>query len=256
MVMTIGDKTYEDGQHGLTSEQFALLRNPSVRPQTAAPRPGVWLERIRSAATEGDAVFCITVSAKLSATYDAACSARELAATELPGVDVRVFDSGTAAGAEALVALAAADLAKAGAGIDEVEEKARQVSERVRLLAYLDTLEYVWRSGRVPRVAVWATSLLDVKPVMEFYGGRIGPIARPRSRRKAADRIFAEMERDIGGRRSHVVVMHVEAPDDAEHLRERIQSAFNPAELYVTPFAAFMAAHTGPGLVGAAYWAE
>lgn len=182
MEITIGDRTYEDGRQGLSSQQFAQLRDRRVRPQTAAPKPGVWLDKIREAAAQGEAVFCVTLSAKLSAAYDAACTARDLAATELPETTVRVFDSCTAAGAEALVALAAAKVAAARAGLDEVEREARKVAQRVRLLAYLDTLEYVWRSGRVPRVAVWATSLLDVKPVMELYQGKIGPVARPRSR--------------------------------------------------------------------------
>jgi DegV family protein with EDD domain len=255
MEITIGGRTYEDGR-GLTADQFAALRSSHVRPQTAAPTPGVWLERMREAAHEGESVLCVTLSAKLSAAYDAACTARGIAATEMPAVEVRVLDSQAAAGSEALVALAAARRAADGASLDEVEREARTVAERVRLVAFLDTLEYVWRSGRVPRVAVWATSLLDVKPVMELFRGRIGQVARPRSRRRAADRIFAEVRSAAAGRRSHVVVMHTEAGDDAEALRARIQAELAPVELYVMPFAAFMAAHTGPGLVGVSYWCE
>lgn len=257
MAITIGSQTFEDGPQGLTSEQFALLKDRRLRPQTAAPRPGVWLDKIRLSAAEADSVLCVTLAAKLSASYDAARTAAEMASAELPGTQVRVFDSDSAAGSEALVALAAARQAAAGAGLDEVEQVARKVAERVRLLAYLDTLEYVWRSGRVPRIAVWASSLLDVKPVMEWYQGKVGAVARPRSRRKAADRILAEMERDLaGGGAAHVVVMHADAPEDAEDLRSRIEAALDPVELHVTPFAAFMAAHTGRGLVGAAYWRE
>jgi DegV family protein with EDD domain len=255
MEITIGGRTYEDGR-GLTAEQFVALRSSHVRPQTAAPTPGVWLDRMREAAGEAESVLCVTLSAKLSAAHEAACTARGMAATEMPGVEVRVLDSEAAAGSEALVALAAARRAADGAGLDEVEREARLVAERVRLLAYLDTLEYVWRSGRVPRVAVWATSLLDVKPVMELYRGRIGQVARPRSRRRAADRIFAEVRSAATGRRSHVIVMHADAPDDAEALRERIRAELAPVELHLTPFAAFMAAHTGPGLVGVSYWCE
>ena len=207
MEITIGGRTYEDGR-GLTADQFAALRSSHVRPQTAAPTPGVWLERMREAAHEGESVLCVTLSAKLSAAYDAACTARGIAATEMPAVEVRVLDSQAAAGSEALVALAAARRAADGASLDEVEREARTVAERVCLVAFLDTLEYVWRSGRVPRVAVWATSMLDVKPVMELFRGRIGQVARPRSRRRAADRIFAEVRSAAAGRRSHVVVMH------------------------------------------------
>ncbi|MBI4306580.1 MAG: DegV family protein [Chloroflexi bacterium] len=256
MEITIGGKTYQDGPLGLSTEQFAQLKDRQAVPKTSAPKPAAWMEQFRAAHDEADSIFCVTLAARLSAAYDAARSASELALTELPGVTIRVFDSDTAAGAEGLVALAAAKKAAEGASLDAVESEAGRVAGEVRLLAYLDTLEYVWRSGRVPRVAVWATSLFDVKPVMEWYRGRVGSVARPRSRKKAAERILAEMERDIGRKRAHVIVMHADAPDDASELRRQIEARFDCAELHVTPFAAFMAAHTGPGLAGAAYWAE
>lgn len=179
MEITLGDRTYDDGPQGLGDEQFRLLREGRAVPQTAAPRPAAWLEQIRAAASEAESVLCIALASRLSASFDSARTAAELAAAELPGTEVRVFDSDSAAGSEALVSLAAASLAAAGADLAAVEEQARMVAGRVRLLAYLDTLEYVWRSGRVPRIAVWATNLFDVKPVMEWYRGKVGVVARP-----------------------------------------------------------------------------
>lgn len=256
MEITLGDRTYDDGPQGLGDEQFRLLREGRAVPQTAAPRPAAWLEQIRAAASEAESVLCIALASRLSASFDSARTAAELAAAELPGTEVRVFDSDSAAGSEALVSLAAASLAAAGADLAAVEEQARMVAGRVRLLAYLDTLEYVWRSGRVPRIAVWATNLFDVKPVMEWYRGKVGLVARPRARSRAAARLFAEFARDAAGKRVHVVVMHADAQADAVALRDRIAREFDTAELHLTSFAAFMAAHTGPGLVGVAYWTE
>lgn len=256
MEITIGDTTYQDGPEGLGNEQFRLLREGKAVPQTAAPRPAAWIEQITAAAEEARSVLCIALASRLSAAFDSAHTAAELVAADLPGTEVRVLDSDTAAGAEALVALAAARLAATGASLDDVEAHARMVADTVRLLAYLDTLEYVWRSGRVPRIAVWATSLLDVKPVMEWYRGKVGVVARPRSRARAAERIFDEFARAAEGKSAHVVVMHADARGDAEALRDRIASQFKPTELHLTSFAAFMAAHTGPGLVGVAYWLE
>lgn len=256
MEITLGGTTYEDGPEGLGNEQFRLLRDGMAVPQTAAPRPAAWMEQIRAAATEAEAVLCVTLASRLSAAFDSARTAAELAATEMPETEVRVLDSDTAAGSEALVSLAAARMAADGADLDTVESHARMVAERVRLLAYLDTLEYVWRSGRVPRIAVWATNLFDVKPVMEWYRGKVGVVARPRSRSRAAVRLYDEFARDAAGKRAHVVVMHADAHADASALKDRIAAEFDLAELHLTSFAAFMAAHTGPGLVGVAYWTE
>ena len=76
--------------------------------------------------------------------------AAELAGQELSGTEIRVFDSTAAAGSQALIALEAARAAYRGAALEEVESVARHVSSRVRLVAYLDTLEYIHRGGRVP----------------------------------------------------------------------------------------------------------
>ena len=140
--------------------------------------------------------------------------------------------------------------------MEQIEATAKDIAGRVRLLAYLDTLEYVWKSGRVPRVAVWASTLFNVKPVMEFSRGRVGNLARPRSRQKAMDRILIEIGRAAGALPIHIAVMHADAAQEAETLRERIRREFNCVELIFTQFAAFMGTHTGPGLVGASFWVE
>ena len=81
----------------------------------------------------------MSLSAKLSAAYDAALVASEAMEQELPGTDVRVLDSGTAASSQALIVLAAVRAAAAGESLEQVENVARSVAGKVRLLAVLDT---------------------------------------------------------------------------------------------------------------------
>lgn len=256
MEITIGDETYDDGPTGVGDGFYDLLRRSTSTPKTSAPRPARWLQQYRAAAEAADSIVCITLASNISASYDSARVAAEMAREERPDVPITVIDSETAAGSEALIALAAARAAAEGRGSSEVESAARRVNRRVRLLAYLDTLEYVWRSGRVPRVAVWATSLLNVKPVMEFSRGRVGNLARPRSRKKAMERILTEMGKALGALPAHVAIMHADAEEEAQSLRRTVESEFNCSELFVTSFPAFMGAHTGPGLVGASFWAN
>ncbi len=256
MEITFQGVTYDDGPDGVGDEFYTMLRSAKEVPKTSAPRPARWLEKIEASAEVAESVVIVTLSSNLSASYDSARVAAEMFHEEMPDFPITVVDSKSAAGSEALVAIAAAREAGFGASQAEVLAVTRRVSEKVRLFAYLDTLEYVWRSGRVPRIAVWANSILKMKPLMELTGGRVINVARPRSRVKAMDRMLTEVARAAGALPTHFAVMHADAPDEAAGLRDRIQNDFNVADLYFTQFAPFMGAHTGPGLVGVSFWAE
>ena len=256
MEVTIGDETFEDGPDGGLDDFYKRLRTVDKLPTTSAPKPAAWLDAYRDAAQHADSVLCVTLSATLSAAYDAARVAAEMAETELPGTAIQVFDTRSAAGSEALIALECARMAQAGEEISSILQRAKTVADRVRLLAYLDTLEYIHRGGRVPKIAVWATSLLNIKPVMEYSAGNVGSIARPRSRRRAFNRILNETVTDMFDKRAHVNVMHADAEDEAVELMKQIEERVECVELFMTQFHPFMGAHTGPGLVGVSYWGE
>jgi DegV family protein with EDD domain len=256
MEITVDGQTYVDGPEGELSDFYSKLTTSSDTPTTSAPKPAEYLEQIRAAAEDADSVICISLSARLSAAHDAAKVGAELFANEQPDKTVRVFDSSAAASSQALIVLAAARRAASDGSLDEVETAARSVAEKVRLVAMLDTLRYVHRSGRVPKIAFWATSALNIKPVMEYSIGRIGAIGRPRSTGKAIKRIQQEMATDLEGKVAHINVMHADSYRHAAELEKWASESFDCAELFVTQFHPFMGAHTGPGLVGASWWAE
>ncbi len=256
MEIMIDGVTYVDGADVGLDDFYSLLASSESIPTTSAPKPDEYLKNIHAASKTAESVFCVSVSAKLSAAYDAAIVAAELFASDHDKNDIRVFDSEVAASSQALIVLAASRVAASGGSIDDVEAVAEEVRSNVRLVAMLDTLRFIHRSGRVPKIAVWATTALNIKPVMEFSTGRIGAISRPRSVQKAVDRIHHEMLTDLGGKTAHINVMHAGAPDRAEALRNWANEHLNCAELFVTQFHPFMGAHTGPGLVGASWWAE
>ncbi len=256
MEITVDGRTYVDGPEGELSDFYSKLTSSAEIPTTSAPKPAEYLARIRTASLVAENVLCISLSARLSAAYDAAKVGAELFASEHPGTQVRVFDSGAAASSQALIVLAAARRAASGGSLDEVEATARMVAGKVRLVAMLDTLHYVHRSGRVPRIAVWATNALNIKPVMEYSTGKIGAIGRPRSTGKAMKKIRQEMATDLDGKIAHINVMHADTYQEATDLEQWASENLDCAELFVTQFHPFMGAHTGPGLVGASWWAE
>jgi len=256
MRLALGDRTYADGEDLSPAEFYRMLRVSSDRPTTSAPSPAAFLEGFRGAAQGAESVLCLTVASSFSASFDSAVSAAREAETAIPGLEVTVLDSGTAAGGEGLVALAAWRAAGEGQSLQRVKAAAEAVIAKVRLLAFVDTLRYLWKGGRVPGLAHAGASLLRIKPLFELAEGEITSMGRPRTTRNAVKRLEELMRDRVADGRVHAAVLHADAAAPAEALRLWIESEFECEELFVSEFSPVMGAHIGPGLVGVAFWTE
>ena len=252
LYLAFEDRTYEDGLTSEAAEFYERLAAAAQPPTTAAPAPGVYADFILGAGA--DAVLCITVSRQFSAMYDAALQGAVLARAQRPELDVRVLDSTGAAMSQGFVVLEAARAAAEGAAIEGVIARAEALMPRVQLLVALDTLEYLARSGRVPRLIIWAASPLHVKPIVRFQRGAYRPIAIARTARGAVDRLYRALERQAGGDELHVCVHHTNAAEQGQLLAERVRAALRPQEIFVSEFTQVMGVHTGPGLLGFAFY--
>ncbi len=254
------DKAYLDGVDLTASEFFRLLERAERLPTTSAPPPSVYLDAYRSQSKGTADIVCITLSSKLSMGFDSAMQAKEMAKDVLPQTRIEVIDSLTAAPSLGLVVLAAAKAAASGGDLAQVTQAAERVMTKVNLFAVLDTLYYLAKGGRVPKAAAWAASILRVKPILCITNETKGEVTlaeRTRTKRKAVERLLEIMKGRVGTTVPvHVFVMHANVPEEAERLKQRVQSQFNCAELYVTDFTPVMGTHTGPGVVGVCFHAE
>jgi len=98
--------------------------------------------------------------------------------------------------------------------------------------------------------------MLDIKPVFGFKRGEVTPVARSRTRRRAMARIIDETLREAGDRAIHLAVIHAAAEDDARELEKVIADQANVVESFVLPVTPVIGAHTGPGLVGTAFYTD
>jgi DegV family protein with EDD domain len=204
-------------------------------------------------------VLCLTVASGISSMFQSATLAAEMATEHR----VRVFDSGTAAGGLRLLALEAARLAGAGHDLDALQAELQALSGRIRMFGALETIEYLARSGRVPQVASWGAEKLGVKPVVEFAGGRGSLVTLARGREAArhslADVLVKRVKKDGAaedGSDVHATVFHADAAEDAELLRAEIGERLPAAELTVSLFTPAMGVHTGPGVLGHAFYVD
>jgi DegV family protein with EDD domain len=232
--------------------------------RTAGPPPGRFAAAIQrsqgqGAGRDGDGVLILTVARSMSSTYQAAALAARRAAG--PGLGpVEVLDTGTAAGGQGLVVLAAARAAQQGRPFAEVAAAARTAAERVRLVATLDNLDQLVAGGRLPRAVGRLGTLLGVQPLFEFSRGAIHPRVPAFSRAAARRRILARWRssRPKGAAALHVAALHALAPQEAEALLQAVRTELGtePATAFVGEFSAAMVAHTGPNLTGLAWWWE
>lgn len=247
---------YEDGMSEDTSAFYETLASAKQPPTTAAPAPGAYASAMLEAGERASSVLAITVSSQFSGMFDAAKQGMALAKERAPNLDVRVLDSGAAAMAQGFVAIEAARAAQTGGDIGMVLRHAEALKPRVQLLVSLHTLKYLGRSGRVPRLLIWASSPLRVKPIISFEGGKYRAIGLARSTDGAMRRLLQALDQRSESRRLHVCVHHTNAPDQAAELMERVRSSLQPTELFVREFTQLMGVHTGPGLLGFAFYSE
>ena len=256
MQLTLEGRTYLDGRDITPGAFYRMLRRVKGPSTTSAPSPESFLDAFRSAARLASSVLCLTVSPNFSSTFSSASTAVQEAKEALPNVEIALMDTESAAGGEGLVATEALRAARRGAGLQEVIDASRDVVPRVSLLAILDTLYYVWKSGRVPRIAYAGTSLLQIKPVLELHRGQVRNVARPRTTPRAIDKMLERMRSQLKPGLVHAAVIHADAVQAADELRLRVESEFPCEELYVSEFSPVMGKHTGPGLLGIAFWSE
>ena len=243
----IGDKAVPDGEG---AEGFhKRLRETEDPVATSTPSPGDFLGAFER--TRASGVVCVTVASSVSGVHRAAT----IAAAD-GRADIEVVDSGGASMAQGFVAMEAARAVRAGGDLAETAARARDVAGRVTLMAAIETLEYLRRSGRVNRLLSYAGTMLNVKPVFRMRGGEIESAGRPRTRRRALDRLADEARSDIGVRPAHLAAIHADAEEDARNLLDSVEGQVEVVESYVAAFTPAMGAHMGPGAVGLAWFCD
>jgi DegV family protein with EDD domain len=251
-----GDKTYRDWVDITPDEAYELfLKDPDAF-KTSGSNPPEWMEACRAASRETDSVVCITLSSKLSVVYNSVLDIKKRLQDEIPGLSIEVVDSQTVTAAEGFVALAAARAAMEGKSLPEVVRAAEEVRDRVALVAFMDTIRHVYRTGRIPKIAALAGSVLSIRPVLTVSEGVVRFIGAVRSRERGIKRMLKTIKDRVGQNPIHVAVMHAFAQEEGEKLKERIASEFNCVELWLTGFSPVMGYATGTGTLGLAFYKD
>jgi len=248
------EKIYRNGVDLAPSEAYQLLAKAPDYFSTSPSSPSDYTDIFRELAIKGQDILCLTVSSKLSTTFNVASLAAEQIKQEIPHSTIEIMDSKTATASQGFIALAAAREATRGNELSEVIKAAGTVRERVHFLLALETIRHAYRTGRIPKIATQMGSLLGVKPLLTISDGVVHLVGIVRTKQKGVKRLIKTMRRKVGSQPVHVAVMHTAVPEEAERLKESISAEFNCVELFLTEVSPIIGYAVGPGALGLAFY--
>ena len=244
LVVRFGTDLYRDSLDLSPDQFYEKLRTTKVLPTTSVPPPAAFADAYDRLAEKANEIVVISLTSKLSATYQVALQAVGLMKKQCR---IEVLDSQWGVMAQGFITIAAAKVAQAGASLDEVLDVARHTIYRVDMHAAFDTLEYLERGGRIGKAQAFLGSLLKVNPIIGMKDGEVHPLARERSRAKAIDYLynFAASFGNVEG----LAVEYATDLDEANRLVQRLHSKYPQAPIYLSRASPVIGTHTGPGLI-------
>ena len=192
LTVRFGDKEYLDGVELSKHQFYEMLVESDVLPTTSQATPAAFADCFEAIASAGDSAVVITLSSKLSGTYQSAV----LAAEEYP--NIYVVDSQSVAIGTGVLAQYAVELAQQGMGAEEIAQELTQQREKVCVVALLDTLEYLKKGGRISKTVAFAGGVLNIKPVVTVQDGAVALIGKARGSRNG-NNLLVEKINQAGG---------------------------------------------------------
>jgi DegV family protein with EDD domain len=250
LIVFFGDDAYLDGVELDNSSFYQKLAASKELPRTSQPPPAAFQEAFQQLIDEGaDGILSIHLSSKLSGTYQSACTARDSLPEEARKVPIEIIDSLSISVGMIYTLQNVARLAREGKNLDEVKAYAEDTLARTHILAVLDTLEYVRRSGRIGGASALLGNMLSFKPLISLKEGEVIALERPRTRGKAYARVaqmLTEME-------PIEYVGIAESNDEVGHQLKAVLQESYKGDLPIYRLGAALGTHTGPGTAAIAF---
>ncbi|MGH2535945.1 MAG: DegV family protein [Candidatus Promineifilaceae bacterium] len=247
-VINVGERSYQDGVDLSREAFYRQLPGLTRLPTTAAPAPGAFADVYRQLAAEGaDAIVSIHLAGSLSGLLNSA----RLGAAMIEDLPIHVFDSGQLSLGLGLLALGAARAAAAGRASADILAQLEAEAGRTHVVAALESLEYVRRSGRVSWLQFGLGTLLDIKPLLQVHRGEVRLVERVRTSRRALERL-GEVVAGLGPLQE-AALLHIRAADKLDAFRAQA-GALLPAgrPLLAVEATPVIGVHVGPGTLGVA----
>ena len=229
--LQIGDDVYIDDENLDLAKYLEKMEASAVSVKTSAPSPSLFFERFKAA---GENVFVVTLSSKLSATYQSAISAKDMYIEEYGKKFIHVFDSLTASIGEGVIAMKIAELAKKGTSATEIVEQVNQYMKGMRTYFIIDKFDNLVKTGRVKPYIGKIAGLLNVKPICADEDGEIKMLDKARGYTKAMSKLVQIIKENTPDIENRVIgITHVKAYEKAVALKEELMKHLRAKDIII-----------------------
>lgn len=239
LIFLFGNEEYEDKTMSMAEFWAKCEQN---WPKTAAPSSADFEKAYRKHTDAGHQVLCITVTGKLSSTYNSAV----LASQQFPPGQVAVIDSQSLSVVQGFMVLAAARAAEAGKSLDEVVQAAKSVQKKAYIYIMLENVQFLVKGGRASKLSGMLAQLLKIRPLLGVREGTLVLLHKLRGRSAAKTRLLELIKDHFPIRK--VAVAHVDCADEAREMAETLstQSGIPLDEIQIAEVGMTLATHGGP----------
>jgi DegV family protein with EDD domain len=241
-----GTELFRDYVDITPSEFLTRLATTPVMPRTSQPSPAAFQAVYESVAADCDAILVLTLSSKLSGTYQSAVLGAKSANLSTP---VRVLDSLSASIGLGLQVRRARSLIDSGLPIDEIVTTLQAERSQYHLIFFADTLEYLQRGGRIGKASQLVGSILKIKPLLIVVDGEVEPYERTRSRSRAIEGLI-EYARQFSTFDQFAILHDGTTPEDVTTIEQGLADLIAGSNVIVSQYGPIIATHVGPKALG------
>lgn len=253
MMISFGEETYLDGVDITPEEFYAKLTSYDGFPTTAQISPGVFMKTYEKLAPEADIILSIHLSGKLSGTLDSA----KMAAQQVEGANIIVYDSESASLGGGILVMEAVRGIEEGLGIDEIIQRLDRAKETISIYFSVPGLEHLHKGGRIGKASVLLGGLLNIVPLLTVDNGSVAPFEKLRGKKRVQARLLELLGDALsqwGKDNTSVYVLHTVNLEGAMELAEKIKADYDIAEVPISQLGPAIGVHTGPGVIAIVFY--
>ncbi len=250
-IIVFEEKSFRDDTEITTDEFLTRLRKSTSLPKTAAPPPALYTPIFKEISRNGDSAIVLAPSSKVSGTYRSAI----VAAQDFPNTNIYVIDTELIGPGLGTVVRLAVEWIKQGFSLDEIISRIKAFSSRSIIYLYVDTLEYLHKGGRIGTAKALVGSVLQIKPILQFKNGQIGPFENQRTKKRALARICELVNEECpSSEDSYLTILEADAMEDALEMKSTFAKSLSLNDISICNLPPAIIVHAGPGVIAASFF--
>lgn len=230
--ITIDGKEYVDDNNFNLSEFLNHMKNSPNPIKTSCPAPFEYMQEIER--NKDKDIYLVTISSKLSGSFNAAQVAAEEAREKYPEIKIGLIDSKSASAGQTRTVLKLLDYLKEDSTFEETMDKIKEFIDSQITMFVLESLQNLIKNGRIKKSAGLIANVLNIRPIMESNDGEIELYEMNRGMKKSLERLALAVGKEKKDNSNNIIcISHVDAKERADNLAQRFRELYKPKDIIV-----------------------